>query len=77
MTAKGDANYSWLPQEDYDKAIGQARLQIGGISQVFATHGMDVYIPEATEAIAQVVEAFGKRVRGKDKPIIAKARWLQ
>ena len=77
MTAKGDANYSWLPQEDYDKAIGQARLQIGAILQLFAIQGMDVYIPETVEAIMQVVEAFGERVRGKDKPIIAKARWLE
>jgi len=69
--------YNWLEESDYKKVIGQARLQIGGILQLFATQGMDVYIPEATEAIAQVVEAFGKRVRGKDKPIIAKARWLQ
>ena len=71
------AEYNWLEESDYKKAVGQARLQIGGILQAFATQGMDVYIPEATEAIMQVVEAFGKRVRGMDKPIIAKARWLQ
>lgn len=72
-----NANYSWLPESDYKKAVGQTRRQVDGILQVFDIQGLGVYIPEATEAIMQVVEAFGKRVRGKDKPIVAKARWLQ
>ena len=69
--------YNWLEESDYKKLIGQARLQIGAILQLFAIQGMDVYIPETVGAIMQVVEAVGERVRGKDKPIIAKARWLQ
>lgn len=62
--------YFWLSDEEYKKAIGQFRLQLNGVFEPFNMYGMDIYIPAAKEQIVELAEAFGKRVRGKDKPII-------
>ena len=61
--------YHRLSDEEYAKAIGQARGQLRGIFKGFNKHGMDTLIPGAIEAIMEVMESFGKRVRGKDVPI--------
>ena len=42
-------NINWMPQKDYDKAVGQLRLQIGGIFEPFKSYGQDVFIPSARE----------------------------
>lgn len=60
---------NWLEQKDYDKAVGQFRLQLNGVLSVFAMYGMRDYIPSVVEEIVELAEMFGQRVRGKDIPI--------
>ena len=59
----------FLSQSDYTKAIGQLRLQIGGVFAPFRLYGMDAFIPGAIEECVKLAEDFGLRVRGVDKPI--------
>lgn len=68
----------WLPQDDYDKAVGQLRLQLSGVFDFLKVddklpvryqYGMQVFIPSAIEEIVQLAEDFGLRVRGIPKPI--------
>ena len=59
----------WLPQKEYDKAIGQFRRQLTGVFAPFDTYGLGVFIPGAIEEAARLAEDFGLRVRGMDKPI--------
>lgn len=59
----------YLPQPDYDRAVGQLRLQVGAVLAPFAMYGQDVLIPGAISEIIKLAEAFGLRVRGVDKPI--------
>ena len=62
-------DYHWLDQDDYDKAVGQLRLQIGAALQPLCSYGQDVYVKGAIIEIVKLAEAFGMRVRGIDKPI--------
>ncbi len=65
----------WLPQESYDKAVGQLRMQIGAVlDKHFHMHGMDMYIPGATNYIVKLAEDFALRCRGVDKPINVEVR---
>ena len=59
----------WLDNDSYDKALGQARLQLGEIMSVFNMYGHDIFIKGAVEECIKVCEDFGMRVRGKDHPI--------
>jgi len=59
----------WLPKEEYDKAVGQLRLQLGGVFDPFRKYGMDLFIPGAIVECTKLAEDFGLRVRGIDKPI--------
>jgi len=59
----------WLPQEDYDKAVGQLRLQVVAVFKPFHTYGHDAFIPGAVNVIIKLAEDFALRVRGVDKPI--------
>jgi len=68
----GYSNY--LEEQDYKKAVGQMRLQFGEILSVFDMHGLGILIPGAVEELVQVAEAYGQRIRGKDKPIMVKKR---
>ena len=58
-----------LPQAEYDKAIGQFRLQLNGVLEPFRKYGLAEFIPGAIKEIVQLTEDFGLRVRGVDKPI--------
>ncbi len=64
--------YNWLPNKEYQKAIGQLRLQLNGVLSPFDKYGLGVFIPGAVEEIIHLTESYGKRVRGKDVPIIRK-----
>ena len=65
----------WLSQEEFDKATGQLRLQVGEILSVFDIYGLAPLIPGAVEEIIEVAFDFSKRVRGeKDQPIRVKKR---
>ena len=65
---KEDAFIS-LSDDDYAKAIGQFRLQVGVVLSVFDLYGMGAYIPLVVTEITKLAEDFGLRVRGVDKPI--------
>ena len=65
----------WLEGDDWDKASGQFKLQVGEILSVFDLYGMGALIPGAQEEILEVAYDFSKRVRGdKDQPIRVKNR---
>lgn len=38
-----------IPDKDYEKAVGQLRLQLGVVLENFRMYGQDVYIPGALE----------------------------
>jgi len=59
----------WIPDEEYQKAIGQLRLQLNGVFQPFQAYGLNVFIPGAIEETIKLAEDFSLRVRGYDKPI--------
>lgn len=59
----------WLDQDDYDKAVGQFRLQVGAVLAPFCMYGMDVLVPGAVREIVRLAEDFGLRVRGVDQVI--------
>jgi methylmalonyl-CoA mutase cobalamin-binding subunit len=48
---------------DNEKRIGLFRLRLNGILQVFASYGMDVYIPQAVEEIVRAAqETIGQEI---------------
>lgn len=59
----------FLPQAEYDKAVGQLRLQLNGVMSPFRFYGQDVFVGQAVEEIIKLCEDFGLRVRGVDKPL--------
>jgi len=59
----------WLPDEEYSKAVGQFRLQVGVVLRIFDAYGQGVFITQAVGEIVKLAEDFGLRVRGVDKPI--------
>ncbi len=59
----------WLEEEAYAKAVGQANLRMGALLNVFNCYGQNTYIPEVQRQIVAIMEDFGLRVRGVDKPI--------
>jgi len=67
-----DYGFPFLAEEDYAKALGQFRLQVAARLRVFDCHGLGVYIRPVTEAIIELAEDFGMRVRGEDRPIDSK-----
>lgn len=63
-------NIYYLSEPDYQKVVGQLRLQIGAVlGSTFNMHGMEAYCPGATNAIVRLAEDFALRCRGVDKPI--------
>jgi len=64
-----DSIFPYLPDDDYNKALGQLRLQVNGVFDVFRIYGQDVFIPGAVDEIVSLAEDFGMRVRGADKVI--------
>lgn len=58
-----------ISQSEYDKALGQFRLQLNGIMSNFRCYGMNEDVDGASEEIVKLAEQFGMRVRGKDVPI--------
>ena len=65
----------WLPEDEFKKATGQLKLQVGEILSVFNIYGLNALVPGAVEEIIEVAFDFSKRVRGeKDQPIRVKVR---
>ena len=63
-----------IPQIDYDKALGQFRLQLGGIMNCFRCYGMNEDVTSASEEIIKLAELFAMRVRGEDVPILVREK---
>ena len=59
----------WLPQPEYDKAIGQTMLNVAASLYPLRMYGQGEYVDQALVEIKKMVEDFGLRVRGIDKPI--------
>jgi len=59
----------WLPDENYQKAIGQLRLQINGALRPLRSYGQAVYCDQTADAIVKLCEDFGLRVRGVEHAI--------
>lgn len=66
---KKQPNIHWIPDEEYQKARGQLRLQFLAVLSVFDKHGFADYIPPACDELLRLAEDFSLRVRGIDKPI--------
>ncbi len=58
-----------IPQEKYDKALGQFRLQLNATMNCFRCYGMEKDVDEACNEIVELTEQFAMRIRGKDIPI--------
>ena len=66
------SNYPKIPQEQYDKALGQFRLQLGAIMNCFKVYGLDHDVDMASVEITKLTELFAMRIRGKDTPIMVR-----
>lgn len=55
-----------INQHDYDKAVGQFRLQLNDVFSCFGMYGQGNLIPGAIEEVVELAEKFGMRVRKKD-----------
>ena len=58
-----------IPEEQYKKALFQARTQIDACWSHTKCHGLQEDFPGALEETMKIVEQFAMRVRGKDIPI--------
>ena len=66
---------NWLAQEEFDKAKGQLRLQVGEILSVFNIYGLDTLVPGAIDEILEVADDYSKRLRGEaNQPIRVKKK---
>ena len=55
--------------EQEDKAIGQFKLQVGGVLSPFNMYGLGDFIPEAVIQIAKLALKLHERLNGNDIPI--------
>ena len=58
-----------IDQRDFDKAVGQLKLQLNGVFSCFRCYGLDIYVDEAIKECVNLAVQFSMRVRGKDTPI--------
>ena len=63
-----------INQHDYDKAIGQFRLQLNGVFSCFNMYGQGELVHGAIEEVVELAEKFGMRVRKKDIAISLERR---
>ena len=64
--------YQRIPQEEYDKALGQFRLQLNGIMNCFRCYGLNLDVDGAIGETVKLAELFAMRVRGKEIPIMVR-----
>jgi len=64
-----DEYFIWHEQEEWDKMIGQFRLVVGGLLNVFNCYGLDVYIPGIQDQIVKAAIDLTMRARGEDRAI--------
>jgi len=63
-----------IPEEQYQKAIGQLRMQLNGIMNCFRCYGLEHDVEGAIPEIVKLTEQFAMRVRGKDVPIMVRSK---
>jgi hypothetical protein len=61
-----------LSSQDYQKAIGQLRLQLNGVMNCFRCYGMKEDVDAAIPEIIKLSEQFARRVSGEDIPILVR-----
>ena len=68
-----------IPEEQYNKALGQFRMQLNGIMNCFRCYGLQEDVDGkdgkggAMAEIVKLAEQFAMRVRGKDIPILVRS----
>jgi hypothetical protein len=66
----------WLPEPEYNKARFQLKSQIMAIMKPLELYGQKPIVDEVVNQVVSLAEDFSLRVRGVDKALIAKSRWL-
>ena len=64
----------WLTDDEYQKAIQSTRFELREIMIPLEMYGQKPYVDGAIEEIIQLVEQFGKKIRGRDVPLKIKRR---
>jgi len=65
------SDYPKISEADYLKAVGQLRMQVQALlAYTYSMHGYKDYAVSVAHVIVYLTEQFGKRVRGKDSPIL-------
>ena len=63
-----------IPDEQYQKALLQLRMQLNGIMYCFRCYGLQEDVDGAIPEIVKLAEQFAMRVRGKDIPIMVRSK---
>jgi len=58
-----------ISQDEFNKAMGQFRLQLNAIMNVFNVYGLTIYVDSAKMEISLLAEQLAKRIQGEDIPI--------
>ena len=61
-----------IPEEQYKKALFQARSQIDACWSHTKCYGLQDYFDDALDETMKIIEQFAMRVRGKDTPIMVR-----
>jgi len=71
---KEEKYFVWWDDDEYAKMLGQFRMQLNEILFLLRKYGQDAYVEGAQHEIMQLVEIFGQKIRGVDKPLLLKER---
>ena len=68
------SKYAKIPQGDYDKCVGQARMAVRQTLSMFNIYDLKDFIVGAEDELVEIMEQFGERVRGNEVPILPKTQ---
>ncbi len=60
--------YARIPEEEYNKYVGQLRLLFANLLQPLRLYGLDVEVDRVLPYLIGGAEEFGMKVRGKQQP---------
>lgn len=66
----GKYSYPRISDKEYQQAVTQLRLQLGGVLYPLRMYGQNPYVDGVIPAIVELCEQFGMRVRGKHNQAI-------
>jgi len=69
MNRKKEYTYQRVSEAEYNKAIGQLRMQVAASLNCFRCYGLDPLVEGAITECIELAEQFAMRVRGKPQPI--------